>query len=121
MQTSKKGLEEVFDYVAKRKDSLDYCNPSINLFRFIQQGEGICHRDFVLTRKELDQIKLEAEKFSRQYNVETKFGCSFSEQGCRVGIGKEVLTYRGEYIACSSLKDHEGEIKPGSFPCRERW
>lgn len=121
MQTSGEGLEEVFSYASQKRLLANYCSPSVSLFRFIGQGNGVCHKDFVLSRKELDEIRVHAEEFSKKYGIEAKFGCSFSERGCRFEEGKKVLTYRGKYIACSSLKDFEGEAMPGSFPCRERW
>lgn len=115
------GLDEVFEYASRKRT--DYCKPSIGILRFVRQGNA-SNRDYLsLSEEQIDRVKQIALKFSKKYDVEVGFGCSFAKTACRAGAEKRVYTYRGKYIGCSALKDSDGKrnISSNEFACAERW
>ncbi len=120
LRSSVPGLEEALTYAGYQSHMMGH-NVPFRILRFIKQGDGADHYQQALSQSAVEELRERVPYLEKKYGLEISLGCSFAEKGCRAGCGKKVVSANGGYFDCSALKWHEGEVKPGSFPCRERW
>ena len=115
-----KGLEDALNY-ARYQYLMGAKGVSLRLIRLICQGSGASNSEQKLSNQKIKKIIDRVPYLEIKYGIPIYPGCSFSEKGCRAGDEKAVVTSDGQYLACSALKGYSGEVKPRSFPCRDRW
>lgn len=120
LRDSIEGLEGALDY-ARYQSSLGAKDVSLRIIRFICQGSGASNPEQKLSSKEIKKIIDRVPYLENRYKVPIFPGCSFAEKDCRAGDEKAVVTSDGQYLSCSALKGYKGEVKPRSFPCKDRW